>query len=275
MKKIYFKTAEFARLCGTTKDTLMHYDEINLLKPRYVGENKYRYYEINQLEAFYLIAGLKDIGFSLDYIKNQMSSQLFGESVSNYCDLLKTQEKVIEEKIQRLRETKKNISTHVNEMTKYLQQGKGEVFICEMPKQLCIASHKRLDFENKTAEAHFDFSYLLTKLKEFSKNTYYGYGTIKTREQIEQGQNYIYEGIYYKSPKAISNYIIPAGRFLSLYEHTDFENILPSYHKLIDFAEKKHLKTEDIFYEDIILSQVHSKKEQNTYIVQIRVRLVE
>lgn len=279
MKKIYFKTAEFARLCGTTKETLRHYDEIDLLKPRYVGENKYRYYETSQFETFYLIAGLKDIGFSLDYIKAQMSiknsGQIVEESVNNYCDLLKAQEKVIEAKIKQLKETQKSITTHVQGMQKYLQHETGNVFMDEMSKQFCLISKDKLDFENKIAEAHFDFSQLLTKLKEYSKNSYHGYGAIKTREQIEQKQNYIYERIYYKSPKAISNYTIAAGRFLCLYEHTDFENILPSYGKIIDFADKNNIKIDDVFYEDIILSQVQREKEQNTYIIQIRVRILE
>lgn len=45
MKKEYFLTSgEFAELCGTTKETLFHYDEIGILKPAWLGENRYRYY---------------------------------------------------------------------------------------------------------------------------------------------------------------------------------------------------------------------------------------
>lgn len=37
MEKHTFKTAEFAALCGVKKDTLLHYDHIDLLKPQRVG----------------------------------------------------------------------------------------------------------------------------------------------------------------------------------------------------------------------------------------------
>lgn len=37
MENHYFKTAEFAALCGVRKDTLLHYDHIGLLKPQWVG----------------------------------------------------------------------------------------------------------------------------------------------------------------------------------------------------------------------------------------------
>ena len=36
MEKHTFKTAEFAALCGVKKDTLLHYDHIDLLKPQRV-----------------------------------------------------------------------------------------------------------------------------------------------------------------------------------------------------------------------------------------------
>ena len=37
------KTGDFARLCGTNKRTLIHYDEIGLFSPEIKGENGYRY----------------------------------------------------------------------------------------------------------------------------------------------------------------------------------------------------------------------------------------
>ena len=51
MENHYFKTAEFAALCGVRKDTLLHYDHIGLLKPQWVGENGYWYYAAQQLRT--------------------------------------------------------------------------------------------------------------------------------------------------------------------------------------------------------------------------------
>ena len=38
------RAADFARLCGTNKRTLHHYDQIGLFAPALRGENGYRYY---------------------------------------------------------------------------------------------------------------------------------------------------------------------------------------------------------------------------------------
>lgn len=37
----FLKCGEFAALCGTTKNTLIHYDRLGLLSPAYVTESGY------------------------------------------------------------------------------------------------------------------------------------------------------------------------------------------------------------------------------------------
>ncbi len=46
------KTAEFAKMCHTTKDTLIFYDRIDVFKPAFVDSKKYRYYEVRQAMHF-------------------------------------------------------------------------------------------------------------------------------------------------------------------------------------------------------------------------------
>lgn len=271
MKKIFFKIAEFAHFCGTTKDTLMHYDEIGLLKPYYIGNNKYRYYEASQFETFYFISSLKDLGFSLDYIKDQMHST----SIMTYYESLKEQENILKEKIKYFKSVKKSMNIHIEELKQYLHHKNGIVFVCEMPYRHCIRSNGSVNFENSIAEGHSYFTQLLTQLKSYSKNSYHSYGFVKNREPIEQNNIFLYEHLYFHAPKEISNFIIPQGKFLSLYEQVDYESIQPNYRKLIDFADENGMKIDDTFYEDIIFSQVHAGKGDSAYIIQLRVRILE
>ena len=48
----YLTTGEFAKICGVTKHTLFHYDDIGILKPEIVKANGYRYYAIKQFFTF-------------------------------------------------------------------------------------------------------------------------------------------------------------------------------------------------------------------------------
>lgn len=47
--------SEVAELSGITRSNLLYYDEIDILKPAYRGENNYRLYSYQQLELLYII----------------------------------------------------------------------------------------------------------------------------------------------------------------------------------------------------------------------------
>ncbi len=69
MNNKFLKTGDFARLCRTTKETLLHYDRQGVLKPRYVKENGYRCYGMEQYFDFDLISLLKETGCTLKEIR--------------------------------------------------------------------------------------------------------------------------------------------------------------------------------------------------------------
>lgn len=93
-QKSHLTTAEFARLCGTTKDTLFLYDRKDILKPASVGENGYRYYSPNQLFDFDVVHMLKQTGSSLREIRecrserNPVSFRALFERKIEECDVL-------------------------------------------------------------------------------------------------------------------------------------------------------------------------------------------
>ena len=65
----YLTTGDFARLCGTTKHTLFHYDQLGIFSPAVKGENGYRYYTFPQMDVFYVISTLKELDMPLSQIK--------------------------------------------------------------------------------------------------------------------------------------------------------------------------------------------------------------
>ena len=72
--KKLLKVGEFARLCHTTKETLLHYDRKGLLQPRYISENGYRFYSMEQFFDFDMISLLKETGSSLEEIKENQNN---------------------------------------------------------------------------------------------------------------------------------------------------------------------------------------------------------
>jgi DNA-binding transcriptional MerR regulator len=64
-----YTVKQVARLSGVTVRTLHFYDEIDLLKPAYYGENGYRYYEKDQLLGLQQILFYRELDVPLEQIR--------------------------------------------------------------------------------------------------------------------------------------------------------------------------------------------------------------
>lgn len=88
-----FSIGEFSKMAKTTVKTLRHYDEIGLLAPSYVDKySKYRYYSTDQLVLIHQIQSLRQIGLSLDEIKDIING---GDEIA----ILQHRKKVIKQNV--------------------------------------------------------------------------------------------------------------------------------------------------------------------------------
>ncbi|AHI11925.1 MerR family transcriptional regulator [Lactobacillus helveticus] len=65
--------SEFAKIAQTTRRTLIFYDQKDIFKPAKIAENGYRYYSYGQLYQIGFILGLRDLGLSVEEIKDYLS----------------------------------------------------------------------------------------------------------------------------------------------------------------------------------------------------------
>lgn len=64
-----YKIGDFSRLCQVSVKTLHHYDDVGLVRPRWVDrENGYRFYAADQVTRVRHILNMKALGFSLEQI---------------------------------------------------------------------------------------------------------------------------------------------------------------------------------------------------------------
>ena len=112
MKTRLLTSGEFARLCGTQKGTLLFYDKEGLLKPRYVSENGYRRYAVEQYFEFEYISVLKKTGSSLSDIKRC----LHYENENDFIVFIKERYDIINTEIERLKQIKLMIRDIIEEL---------------------------------------------------------------------------------------------------------------------------------------------------------------
>lgn len=76
-----YKIGEFAELVKSNTKTIRYYDEIGLLKPNNIDKfTSYRYYDEDNINEYYRIILLKQMGFTLEEIKqnkDNLSDEIF------------------------------------------------------------------------------------------------------------------------------------------------------------------------------------------------------
>ncbi|MBQ3519234.1 MAG: MerR family transcriptional regulator [Clostridia bacterium] len=96
------KIGEFARVCGTKISVLRHYDKEKLLVPSFTDQfSGYRHYTSQQILDFHRITALKNAGFSLQEIKELISSQKSSEEIA---DIFARKEKMFAQALENLKE---------------------------------------------------------------------------------------------------------------------------------------------------------------------------
>ena len=125
-----YKVAEFARLCGLPKDTVLYYDRIGLLRPAKVGSNGYRYYTFDQLFTANLIEGLKLSHMTLDEIRDFMSAP----DVDAYHAQAARSLDELEQRIRLLQQAHASITVVDKLSGEWVEYGCGEPFASEMPQ---------------------------------------------------------------------------------------------------------------------------------------------
>jgi DNA-binding transcriptional MerR regulator len=96
---------KFARLAQVSRRMLRHYDELGLLTPERVDpDSGYRFYSVLQLGRLHRIVALRDIGFSLEQIRQILAQDIAVEELRGMLRLRRAQiEQAVGEEQDRLR----------------------------------------------------------------------------------------------------------------------------------------------------------------------------
>lgn len=93
-----FKIGEFSKISLISVKTLRYYDQIGLLIPAHVDKDSgYRYYTVEQLSHLNKIIALKDLGLSLEQIKQLLDDNISTEEIRGMLKLKRAQ---VEQQIQ-------------------------------------------------------------------------------------------------------------------------------------------------------------------------------
>ncbi|MBU5447522.1 MerR family transcriptional regulator [Blautia sp. MSJ-36] len=270
------KTGDFARLCGTNKRTLIHYDEIGLFKPAYTDDRGYRYYSESQFDVFFTINCLSKLGMPLREIGaflNHRNPQALKKL------LLEQREEVLKEE-ERIRKTRQVIETKLalvslQEKLESNQAGSSTEHIFQeyTPEEYMILSDP-LNTNDHEAIIHTLCSHIGYCSKN-NLNAGHPYGAMLDVSELRQRHLDTYAYFFTKvidRPEDFPFHIKPAGTYAVAYLKGDYYDSEETYRKLFQWIDENDFRTGQYSYKEAIIDELAADSSEE-YLTKISVQI--
>lgn len=292
------KTGEFAKLCGTNKRTLIHYDEIGLFKPAFTDDRGYRYYSESQFDVFFTInclsklgMPLKEIGAFLNHRNPQALKKLLleqREEVLKEEERIRKTRQVIETKLSlvSLQEQLENLPSsditdiyNTNNTTEHLspvfQAGSntGHIFKEHTPEEYMILSDP-LNTNDHEAIIHTICSHI-GYCNKHNLNAGHPYGAMLDVTELRQGNLDTYAYFFTKvidRPEGFPFHTKPAGTYAVAYLKGDYYDSEETYRKLFQWIDENGFRTGQYSYKEAVIDELAAASSEE-YLTKISVQI--
>lgn len=256
------KTGKFAKLCGTTKRTLFHYDEIGLFSPAFVDKNGYRYYSESQCDTFFTITCLQELGMPLKEIR-QYVSQRSPEALEA---LLEQQEQKVAADLWRLRRIEQVTQTKLH----LVRMGEGIHFTGRLSPMVVEEHPQARMVLSDPVESNDQASLLQILLKHIEHcmrnglNTGHPYGGILHVDRLRRGERDPYA--YFMTQTAAEDvpvHIKPAGRYACVYLWGDYYDADEGFTRLLEGMDREGLAPGPYCYKEAVWDELAVNGAEN------------
>lgn len=273
-----FTAGELSRLSGLSRQTILFYDKKGILKPDYVNpDNGYRYYSADQLDLLDNISMLKEIGLSLDDIREFMEQRNRDYALS----LMQEQLLSIRQKIRRLQTVEKQLAWKVRTLSDFsskedgvslLRHDKPEILAAEavrFPKK-----RKGTDEEDLMAQ-NIAVKQLMTRAKREHYPYFYQQGAVIPLKELQEGHYLRASHVFLpleKSCAAAFSITKPPGLYAHYYFTGRYTDSGDAYRFLLpELCRLGYLPVSGAYEYCILDSLTTSDSEDYVTLIQIRV----
>lgn len=267
-KERYLSTGEFAKLAGVTKHTLFYYDKIGLFSPEVKLENGYRYYSFAQFEVFDVIGVLRELNMPLEEIKKYMNER----SPELLLELFEKEERMIEEQIKKLKQTKAWIQKKNESIKSTLSAQWENIVVQKEPERYLIQSQVLTTDERSWEE---EIGKLFDYCEKHGIKSPYPIGYRQNTEDIQNNIFYNYHVFYElldEKPESGEYQVKPEGDYLVVYHRGMWNELETMYKKILKFAARQGLRLGEYFYEDCLLDGLALESEKD-YVIRITCKI--
>lgn len=259
--KHYYRIGEISQLYNIGADSLRYYEELGILKPAR-GKNNYRMYHIHDLWRLNVIRDLRELGFSMDKIKDYLNNR----SLQSTEAMLKEELNIIDEKMQSLEELRDNIEDRMNNLKSIRTQTLGIIERKELPARRCYTIHSgyKLDVE---------MDILIKQLLNMNKDKLYiignnCIGSVIPLESAASGRYRHYTDVFIIDKDGRDT--IPGGTYLTVSYRGDCAQNAEYIPAMLDYAREQGLTPKDPFLE-LLLADIHQTDKEGEHITELQI----
>ncbi|WP_025026072.1 MerR family transcriptional regulator [Caldalkalibacillus mannanilyticus] len=269
MRETHFTTGEFAQLCGVSKHTLFHYDQIGIFSPAVKEENGYRYYSIAQIDVFHVIGLLKDLDMPLEQIKAYLDRR----SPVEFVQLLEGKEKELTEKIETLQRMRKLIQ-HKIVLTQTATQVDVNKMGIKFSEERYLVVSKVKSTEN-LKNLIISVGEHMKLCEEHGIYSPYSIGGMIDYQNVLRGEYDDYDSFYTQVTELdqpIPVVTREAGHYLIAYHRGNYDNLDIALDRMAGYIKEHALTVKGGIYVDLLLDDLSSNEED--YLFELSVLVV-
>ncbi|MBZ9685943.1 MerR family transcriptional regulator [Clostridium estertheticum] len=266
--ELRFTSGQVCKMFNITKQALLFYDRMGVLKPKYVDENNgYRYYALEQLDLLYLILSLKETGIPLKEISVHLESRTAEKTIA----ILESQIAEIKNKIVNLQAIDKNLHKNLVHIKQIENSKEGDEYSLKyLPEQYLIVMPVQNfnGLPNYTLTISKITEYIVNNLSVFS----WDLGCISTLDSsADFNSDEMFAAI---DTKVEDQYfkLKPAGWYVCTYHYGSYCELDDTYEKLREYIESKGFTITGKGYENYIVS-ILATKDDSRYITEVTVAI--
>lgn len=234
-----FRIGELSKLFGVSTDAIRYYEKVGILSPKRNAANNYRYYTLDDVRKILTIRELLSLNFSTDQIRDFQQNR----SITKTQEMLKEELAVVNSEIVALFEKKHSIETRITSIDDSLSLTPDETVRClNLEDRECL-----MISQTNLPDDYVD--YFVTRYIHTHSNRIDTIGacdcyTLDLAGSNPESQYYRTENIFFYSTNQFyqTNYVLPAGKYLSLVYQGHLSKTKKLMPKLFDYAKSHHLK---------------------------------
>lgn len=247
-----YSIGEVSKLFHISVSSLRHYEEIGLLKPKYISSDSgYRYYGFEQFEILNNLKYLRALGMPLNDISNFINNR----DIDIIEDKLRQQKEIVQNKISELNRIEQKIEHRLNWIENLRSIELGLISVVTLPKTRIVWMDKKLRINE-----YVDMEKPIRELDKSSGESVVFLGKvglgILPRNLKTQNTDY-YDGIFLiLDDEDIYNgdtKLLPSTKAVRLRFNGYHADAKPHYKRMLEYIEKRNLRITDFSRETTLI----------------------